>query len=136
MKHLFVNTELALMLKDKGFNEPCLQFFTLIDNEFYLSDNGGKNGIGMDITAPFYNFDGFPLYDTKILTAPLYQQVIDWLREKYNIDIYLIPQDNGYMPYVSSPAKYHTHCLPIILDVPFYESWDTAIKEALKLIPA
>ena len=65
MKHLFLPYELALMLKEKGFDELCLgryrdkqfQLYTVIKQHCYNSD-------------PICNKD---------ISAPLYQQVIDFL---------------------------------------------------------
>lgn len=70
MKHLFVPYEIALKLKEKGFDEPCLSWYYQESKELcevtsYLYE-GSKNSEN--------NIDRVPF-----VTAPLYQQVIDWL---------------------------------------------------------
>lgn len=149
MKNLFVPYEIAVLAKEKGFNDPCLQFFKDIDGKIYLSDNDsipGCNSIEIEINAPFYNFDGFPLYDTKLVSAPLYQQIIDWFREKHKIEVFA-------RPYLSSQniTKYFPCAIRKIKDeygikweddifynkpktYSYYQSLNKAIKEALKLI--
>lgn len=64
VKGLFLPAKLASEANNHLYNEPCLAFFTE-DNEFNL------------LSKPLRNTDmlrGF--------TAPLYQQIIDWFREK------------------------------------------------------
>ena len=67
MKHLFVPYELAVKLKEKGFDENCFGFYT--ENLKLCSAN--LNNINR--ADKFY------------ISAPLYQQVIDWFREKHKI---------------------------------------------------
>lgn len=95
MEKQFVTYEMALSLKELGFNEPCLGFF---DKELFLfclvdqkSDceintityENGLNNIIADIN-----------YET-IITAPLYQQVVDWCDSK-GLLIGTIVVDNLY----------------------------------------
>jgi hypothetical protein len=62
MEKEFVPYQQALELKELGFDEPCLMYYT--DNgELYKSNLYG-------------------------ISAPLYQQVFRWFREKYNAHIY------------------------------------------------
>lgn len=81
LKHLFVDYENAKKLKELGFDDPCFAFF----NEDYI-DNGVV-GIGNP-----KNYNDFSFNKTwrrssvdDIVSAPLTQQVIEWLREKHNI---------------------------------------------------
>ena len=66
MKHLFVPYILALLAKEKGFNEDCLMFYY---HQELNSDNIFKQ------------------YPEHCVDAPLYQQLIDWFRGKHNIII-------------------------------------------------
>lgn len=94
MKHLFAPYDIALLAKNNNFNEPCLEFFTEINGQMYTSNGDGYDNIGiLAVTSPFYNFDGYPLRDTKRLSAPLYQQLIDWFLTKHKILIRL--ESNG-----------------------------------------
>lgn len=81
MKHLFVPYELALKLKEKGFNEPCIAFIPdddHTDQEFLQSQYFVHNSDNKGVTVVN-------------LCAPLYQQVIDWLDSK-NIHISIHPE--------------------------------------------
>jgi hypothetical protein len=86
MKTLFVSYELAVKLKEIGFNDPCFGYYTssrvLKKYRSYepLSDN----------------FDGL-LHNANInitdyVAAPMHQQIIDLFREYHNlfIEIFLI----------------------------------------------
>lgn len=72
MKHLFIPYEIAVIAKEKGFDEPCLKWY---------SSNGKLNNNVGDILSENQK----SLYGC--CAAPLYQQIIDWLREKHNIYI-------------------------------------------------
>ena len=76
MKEQFVTYEIALALKELGFNE-----ISRFGNEASLYSKDKKFTFYTN-----YGFMGSGLSDGYI-KAPLWQQVIDWLREKYNINI-------------------------------------------------
>lgn len=74
MDKLFVDFELSMVLKQLKFNTPCFRYYSIAGNlcennlfTFYQNSMGGK-------------------IDSHI-AAPLYQQVFDWFRDKYNISI-------------------------------------------------
>lgn len=67
-----VSYEIALLLKEKGFNEECYQKY---DNEGYLS----FNHIG------YINSE--KCCDDFCALAPTLQMVLKWLREKYEVFI-------------------------------------------------
>jgi len=71
MKEQFVTYEIATELKELGFNEPC--FGRFVGESTFILDNGE---LSQEQNTTTYA----PL-------APLWQQVIDWLREKHNIHI-------------------------------------------------
>ena len=75
MEKQFVKYDTAIKLKELGFDYKCFGY--------YLSD-------GM-----YYMFEGYTRKNSELLictTAPLYQQVINWLREKHNIHIVATPK--------------------------------------------
>lgn len=134
MKHLFVPYNLALELKEKGFNEPCFTWWGKYpphDKEPELINVGGHI---------FENtFTNHPDTNT---TAPLYQQVIDWFREKHKLHFYIETtpsfdkmQGNKFKVSIKScfePFKWTTG--HYYLGDTYYEALDKAIEEALKLI--
>lgn len=71
---LFISFELALQLKDMGFNEPCLALYHAYNKEHKM------------VNIPIQN----KFCDKNQISSPLYQQVIDWFRDKHQI--YIQPQ--------------------------------------------
>ncbi len=72
VKDLFIPYELAVIAKEKGFNEPCFGSYRINSPNFFSPNKCDKNG---DIT----------------LLAPIYQQIVDWFREKHKIYITVVP---------------------------------------------
>lgn len=71
MKDQFIPYELAVKLKELGFNEECIATFDE-DENFELQDFE-------------QNYDTFPSH---IIAAPLWQQAFDWFRDKYGLHIW------------------------------------------------
>ena len=71
IKEQFVTYEIALKLKELGFDERCLGYFDIQSKELWLNDLG-KNIINLPEI---------------LLPAPLWQQAIDWFREKFHFHI-------------------------------------------------
>jgi len=80
MKHLFLPYELALLAKEKGFDEPCLM-------AFYGENNYGQPFDKLFLPASFGKYKN-SLASLNNIAAPLYQQIIDWLRVKHSIWVY------------------------------------------------
>jgi hypothetical protein len=71
MINLFLPYELALELKNLGFNEPCLFDYNRFNTE-HLNDS-------------YFEYANYNTSE-KMVSAPLFQQVFKWFREKYNLD--------------------------------------------------
>jgi len=85
MEKEFTPYEQALVLKELGFDEPCLAFYDGKEtNQVYY--NSVRNGSGD--YEPFKNNERL-----KWFGAPLYQQALRWFREKYNLKFH-IREDN------------------------------------------
>lgn len=97
MNREFVSYEIAVGVRELGFNEPCFTTYDLeckLRNPFdyakseydlhlpYIEDTKGwiRNS---DLTIE--NFNGPAHLYMQFVTAPLYQQVIRWFREKYGL---------------------------------------------------
>lgn len=141
MKHLFIPHHLAVLAKQKGFDESCLAGYTL-DGEFAPPDNElntfrNRNRSGGEISAP------------------LYQQIIDWFRAKgVEIDIMRYTYSGGvyqgkkYMWMIDQYDEKYDHELEenpahwIINErksqgydfTHTYDALNVAIEEAFKLI--
>ena len=93
MKSQFVTYEIAKSLKELEFDEPCLAGYENFDCGIQLHIPAGKHSSVSKI--PFYK--NYSKQNTHIVKAPLWQQVIDWFREKYEVDIniYIKKVSNG-----------------------------------------
>jgi hypothetical protein len=67
MEKLFVPIEIAILLKQKGFNEPCMK--GVKNNEEFTT-------CGFSLTNQGNTHD---------FILPLYQQVINWFKKRYGI---------------------------------------------------
>jgi hypothetical protein len=77
MEKEFVPYELAVKLKELGFDEPCLAgYSTSSENLEYYS-------------RPLITKDSFTI------DVPLYQQAFRWLRKKYGIFVSIVPNKYG-----------------------------------------
>lgn len=119
MENLFVSYEIAKQLKEKGFNEPCLG---------YYNDHLNSPKLRIRQTEGNQYFD-------QLYLAPIYQQVVDWFREKHNlhVDSYFDSFYNGY--YMARVCKKDgiAH-YSRIESKDYYKTLNKAIEEALKLI--
>jgi hypothetical protein len=110
MKELFIPYEQALALKELGFDEECLGYY------FY---NGSLNKWSLII-------DNEQCEYLKTISAPLYQQIFRWFREKYNLDSWVYRPDEklniwGYN------TTLHTNVSP-------FKSYEEAELECLKIL--
>jgi hypothetical protein len=81
MKNLFVSYELALKLEAKGFNEPCFGYYI----PFGFKNSGKVMYKQNKSKDPFIR--GHNTEPLSQCLAPLYQQVVDWLRVKHGLAI-------------------------------------------------
>ena len=83
----FVSYELALELKELGFDEPCLnRFYTKPKSKMFGIDEKGRHYPIKNTPKKLYTIgEHFILNDNNAITAPLYQQAFRWFREKYNL---------------------------------------------------
>ena len=72
----FTPYEESLALKELGFDEPCLSWFS--DRSIRIV---GVNGCALSSLPVNSNFNG----DDEFVTAPLYQQTFRWFREKHDL---------------------------------------------------
>ncbi len=95
MKDQFVTYEIALKLKELKFNMPCIAGYdewVEEDEERELKSIVNEMGIisGVELNHLAYT-----------ISAPLWQQVIDWLRDEKSLVIQLDYQNNK--------SSYHIH---------------------------
>jgi hypothetical protein len=125
MKNLFIPYELALEAKELGFNEFCIGEYT---------KHAQTNAI--DLRYPKHEgLQGdWPLENE--VDAPLYQQIIDWLREKHKIETVILSDTeyNNSFEYCLYKLHSKNKITGNINYTTYYEALNKAIEEALKLI--
>jgi hypothetical protein len=78
----FVNFELAQRLKEKGFREKCLAYYSK-DSDFYYNTSYCS-----DVEYAFKSFNSRPNHICgKRIDAPTISQVLKWLREEKGIHV-------------------------------------------------
>ena len=97
MKQEFVPYELAVKLKQLGFDEPCLASWIEKD-----SRDGG--GINLEI----WNDENTEYVVKSSTNVPLFQQAFRWFREKHNL-ISVITTTPSFDTMYASKYKSHTY---------------------------
>ena len=119
MNKQFVPYSIALALKELGFNEECFGWYYL-NNPDYIEYERCKLKDCTDIHIP----------------APLWQQVLDWLRTEHGINI-LIPPCNENHNIVYMYTLYEPDWTNVTDGIfyPFYEeAREAAMLEAIKIV--
>jgi hypothetical protein len=85
MKHLFVPYELALLAKEKGFNEPCIY-------QYYKQNEELLPIVKTTQYPTIRNNSEISIESGEdCIAAPIYQQLIDWFREEHDIHFEIFP---------------------------------------------
>jgi hypothetical protein len=125
MKDLFLPYELAVIAKEKNYKGECVAFY----NEMHDQIKVGT----ILFPADSGHWDNWNK-ETHLVSAPLYQQIVDWLREKHNITVEpysmvksfkTISRETVYRVQRFGKAGYRDSN---------YKTLDKAITEAFKLI--
>ncbi len=125
-------TEIAKRLKQLGFNEECLAYYS--NEHFYLLGDQGIKQSSWDRTNK--------IRSENCISAPLWQQAIDWLRESKNIHLCYNPHFTtsgtvaGYMfdVYSFSDLLGRQESERTINGVTYQQAREQAILKALELI--
>jgi hypothetical protein len=80
MKELFIPYNLALALKELGFNERCFGYYDFEKDLILFGDKLQNPSCNSDLS------NVHPDYYNNEISAPLYQQVFKWFREKHRLD--------------------------------------------------
>lgn len=131
MKELFVPYELALLAKEKGFNEPCINIYY---SNGKLASVLYTNNIS-NLSKEFNNGE---------CCAPLYQHLVDWFREKYRIFIsvdyihnkIVEPNEIQFVPNISMEIDDFEESFESLdhISNDYYKIFDFVLTEAFKLI--
>ena len=97
MEDEIVSFETAMLLKEKGFNEPCSHYYE--DNDLYKL--GYYHGEGTGFVRNNSPIDGRLLCEKMQCTAPTQSLAQKWLRETRNVTFNANPHSNdGKIIYV------------------------------------
>ena len=142
---LLVSYEIALKLKESGFNEPCLFTYGKSDKRFMR--NPGTNMLEEPIEDYPYYWINSKIHES-VISAPLWQQVIDWFREEHNLFIKIdnfIAEDDESVDYDFCICYCNEDVddrgnVKYLIDynmdrsLTYYEAMNQAILEAIKLM--
>lgn len=93
----FVTFEISKKLKEKGFYEQCLGYYTK-DSDFYYNTSYGS-----DVENAFKSFNSRPNHLCgRRIDAPTISQVLKWLREEKKIHIEIFLYDGKYSYFIKS----------------------------------
>jgi hypothetical protein len=96
----FIPYEQALVLKELGFDEPCLKYWNGIGEYFDQKD--------------WFNWN----QSEKFVSIPLYQQAFRWFREKYGLYVSInIHADNMWSVIIKSMTNNSTHTSGSVVDL-------------------
>jgi hypothetical protein len=136
MEKEFVPYELAVKLKELGFDEPCFGYY--VDGELRGINLGIEELGGIE---PYYQRFGFHTLSNHnidnpnkiVVTAPTYSQALRWFREKYNIHSFIIPLIDEVGFVYKYQARVHTKesAVEIIGEFETYEEAEIACLENL-----
>lgn len=113
----YVSYEVAKLLREKGFNEPCYTCY-----------------LNKELSHYDYVSTNFELIEN-VISAPTHQMVMKWLREVYNIVISIFPtietdmivrEDYNYTIYKNRTAIYQNSSLT------YEQSSEESIKYTLE----
>lgn len=118
---IFVPKSLAMELRKKGFNEPCVGWYYV---------NQGGDSFSPNIGCERNDW----LMDSNSCTAPTYDQVVGWFADKHGISI----ETEADMLFVQFTCTISRKNVGYLMNVPYspnrQQSLLTAFEEALKLI--
>ena len=116
MEKEFVSYEIALKLKELGFDEPCLTYYYNISGNI-------RTGIEVHIHNA-WTYAGTKKLATTLV--PLYQQVFKWLRNKYDIDFSI---NTTYSRYNENTIKQYSVVIDnktLYTNIGFYDNYEEA----------
>lgn len=129
MKREFLPFELAVKLKDLGFDEPCLGNYIQYHSYSFECERSGTT-VCMYEDKPVKLYIGrytndFGRPESKICSAPLWQQSFDWFREKYKL-LSFIDIDVSYRIYSDDKRR------DVDIDSNRFETYQEARKACLE----
>ena len=100
----FVSFEIATKLKEKGFREECLSYYTteytLYNNVITLTDDKYWHGSDIDYEEFLVSHNSIKHTNGNYVDTPTISQVLKWLREEKKLFIEISCNYTDYFPTV------------------------------------
>jgi hypothetical protein len=135
----FVPYEIALELKQLGFDEPCIAHYTVVPedniNWFTISEQAVTDNSSIFGSSKNYNTKWFETEGT--ISAPTYSQAFRWFREKYKLKCCIIPLvcEQGYSDLYESRIHQEKHSISRIGNYKIYEEAELAcLKKLIEIV--
>ena len=125
----FVNFDIANKLKEKGFKEQCLAYYTK-DSCFYYNTSYGS-----DVENAFKSFNSRPNHICgKRIDAPTISQVLKWLREekKLYVGVTYSPKIEGSQDFFYATIQYIGDYKKTIYPNDSYDNWEGAALNGIE----
>lgn len=119
IKEAFVSFEIAKLLKEKGFNEPCIATYNSTTKKFHVEE------LYLDWSTQWESY----------ISVPTHQMAMAWLREEKNIFIVIEPH---LYDYVNEKNKSYVCSLWVgdnyyeYIESKDYPSYEETVEAALK----
>ena len=124
----YCSYEVAKLLKEKGFDEPCMAYYTTSTHKGHEVHYDAHSPCNSDLNIIFCNMEFGSL--------PTHQMAVKWLREVYNICITIYPdKENGYeavLYNIKDDVEIILQSFGIYGSHIFEDSYEEAVEVALK----
>ena len=114
IKEDYCSYEVAKLLKEKGFHEPCIATYNSTTKNFQVEEI----------------YEDWTIHWKGYISAPTLQVAMKWLREVHNIDICVFPYQADYISYSYKVKIYKNK--EIYLTITDSKTYEDAVEEALK----
>lgn len=114
IKESYCSFEVAKLLKEKGFHEPCIATYNSTTKNFQVEEI----------------YEDWTIHWKGYISAPTLQMAMKWLREVHNIDICVFPYQADYISYSYKVKIYKNK--EIYLTITDSKTYEDAVEEALK----
>ena len=98
MEKDFVSFELAVKLKDKGFNKPCVAYYLPNSSELYYNSHSFR-GCTVEDCLCSNNTQPIGYVCATFIDAPTISQVLKWLREEKKIYVLIEVEYEDWFEY-------------------------------------
>lgn len=132
MKEQFATYEISLKLKELGFNEECLAIYVNLVLKPVV-----QKPISGEFNYKFKSVRNSVIVNSENCSAPLWQQVIDWIRNEHSLHISIYRLNNkwcGDVYAINRQCYVTTHAINNMTYNTYEEARSVSVLESLELI--